>query len=229
MFLGLTSLLAFACQSPAAVVVINNLASGTQSFAESLSGPDGQDFFGDPFADHEIAFSFTTGSVNSLLTELAFVASIGGDGTSPIRLDLSLGSTAPGGTNPNIIGAATPSGSTPITQLLTVTPGSSVLLLANTQYWLLFTVPVGNDVYSIHNTNTPTLAPGWSLGTTWRTEPGVPWEEINSSLFPRVRMTVEESIPEPSALVFSTSSLLLLFRRKRRQCTLAELHQHHPA
>ncbi len=212
----LTILIACTCQSPAAVV-INNLTSGTQSFSESLSGPDGQDFFGDPYADHEIAFSFTTGSLDSQLVELAFVASIGGNGTSPIQLELSTGGSVPGGTNPTIIGAATPSGPTPITQLLTLNPGSPTLLLANTQYWLHFTVPVGNDVYSIHNTNTPTLAPGWTLGTTWRTEPGVPWEEINSNLFPRFRMTVVESVPEPGSLLLGVTGAFLLFKRSRCQ------------
>jgi len=214
LLLSLTSLLAFACGSPAAVV-INNLPFGTQGFAESLSGPDGQDFFGDPYADHEIAFSFTTGNADATLTEIAFIASIGGNGTSPIQLELSTGSSVPGGVNPVIFGSALPSGPTPITQQLTVTPGSPAQLLANTQYWIRMTVPSGNDVYSIQNTNTPVLAPGWSLGTTWRTEPGIPWEEISSNLFPRVRFTAVEAVPEPATLLISSSSLLLLFRRRR--------------
>jgi hypothetical protein len=200
----------------AAVTVINNLATGSQSFSESLSGPDGQDFFGDPYADHEIAFSFTTGGLDSTLTELAFVASIGGNGTSPIRFELSTGSAVPGGTNPVIIGHATPAGPTPITQLLLVNPLSPTLLAANTTYWLHLTVPAGNDVYSIVNTNTPTLAPGWNLGTTWRTEPGVPWEEINSTLLPKIRMTVVESVPEPQTFLLGACGLLFLFRRKRQ-------------
>lgn len=215
LFLSLASLLAFACESPAAVV-INNLPFGTQGFAESLSGPDGQDFFGDPYADHGIAFSFTTGNADATLTEIAFLVSVSDSGTSAIELELSTGSSAPGGMNPVIFGAATPSGPTPVTQLLTVTPGSPAQLLANTQYWIRFTVPVGTDLYAIQNTNTPTLAPGWSLGTTWRTEPGIPWEEINSNLFPRVRFTAVEAVPEPGTLLISTSSLLLLFRRRRR-------------
>lgn len=214
LILSLASLLAFACESTA-TVVINNLPFGTQGFAESLSGPDGQDFFGDPFDNREIAFSFTTGGVDATLTEVAFLASVGGNGTSPIQLELSTGGAAPGGTNPVIFGAATPTGSVPVTQLLTVTPGSPVQLLANTQYWMRFTVPVGTDVYSIQNTNTPTLTTGWSLGTTWRSEQGLPWEEINSALSPRVRLTAVEAVPEPGTLLISTSSLLLLFRRKR--------------
>ncbi len=214
LLLSLASLLVLACESTA-TVVINNLPFGTQGFAESLSGPDGQDFFGDPFDNREIAFSFTTGSVDATLTEVAFLASVGGNGTSPIQLEISTGGSAPGGTNPIIFGAATPSGPTPVTQLLTVTPGSPALLLANTQYWMRFTVPVGNDVYSIQNTNTPTLSSGWTLGTTWRSEQGLPWEEINSILSPRVRFTATEAVPEPGTLLISTSSLLLLFRRKR--------------
>jgi hypothetical protein len=219
LFLSLASLLAFACEAPAAVV-INNLPFGTQGFAESLSGPNGQDFFGDPYADHGIAFSFTTGNADATLTEIAFLVSIGNTGTSAIELELSTGNSVPGGTNPFIFGAATPSGPSPVTQLLTVTPGSPAQLLANTQYWIRFNIPVGTDLYSIQNTNTPALAPGWSLGTTWRTEPGIPWEEINSTLYPRVRFTAVEAVPEPTTLLISTSSLLLLFRRKRSIKTL---------
>ena len=114
LILSLASLLAVASESNA-TVVINNLPFGSQGFAESLSGPDGQDFFGDPFADHEIAFSFTTGSVDATLTEIAFLASISGNGTSPIQLELSTGGSAPGGTNPIAFGSATPSGPTPVT------------------------------------------------------------------------------------------------------------------
>lgn len=211
---GAACLLAFSSQARSAVV-INNLPIGTQGFAESLSGPDGQDFFGDPFANHEIAFSFTTGNADATLTEIAFLVSVSSSGTSPIQLELSTGSSAPGGTNPVIFGAATPLGPTPISQLLTVSPGSPAQLLANTQYWIRFTVPVGTDLYAIQNTNTPTLAPGWSLGSTWRTEPGIPWEEINSNLFPRVRLTAVEAVPEPGTLLISSGCLLLLLRRRR--------------
>lgn len=214
LILGLGSLLTFACACPAAVV-INNLPFGSQGFSESLSGPDGQDFFGDPYVDREIAFSFTTGIANASLTEVAFLTSVGGNGTSPIQLELSTGSTAPGGTTPLVFGAATPTGSIPVTQLLTITPGSPVQLLANTQYWFRFTVPVGTDVYTILNTNTPVLTNGWSLGTTWRSAEGMPWEEINSTLSPRVRITAIEAVPEPGTLLLGATSLILLFRRSR--------------
>lgn len=206
--------LALSCPSKSAVV-INNLPLGSQGFAESLSGPDGQDFFGDPFVDREIAFSFTTGNADATLTEIAFLVSISSSGTSPIQLELSTGNSAPGGTNPVIFGAATPFGSTPVSQLLTVSPGSPAQLQANTQYWIRFTVPLGTDLYAIQNTNTPSLSPGWSLGSTWRTEPGIPWEEISSTLYPRVRLTAVEAVPEPGTLLISSGCLLLLFRRKR--------------
>lgn len=214
LILGLGSLLTFASACPAAVV-INNLPFGTQGFSESLSGPDGQDFFGDPYINREIAFSFTTGIANAILTEVAFLTSVGGNGTSPIKLELSTGGIAPGGSSPIVFGSATPTGSTPITQLLTITPGAPVQLLANTQYWFHFTVPVGTDVYTILNTNTPVLTNGWSLGTTWRSEEGMPWEEINSTLSPRVRLTTIETVPEPGALLLGSVSLILLFRRNR--------------
>lgn len=212
--LGLASLLATVCACPAAVV-IDNLPFGTQGFSESLSGPDGQDFFGAPYLNREIAFSFTTGVANAELTEVSFLASVSGNGTSPIQLELSTGGTAPGGTMPFVFGSATPAGPTPVTQLLTIIAASPVQLLANTQYWFRFTVPVGTDLYSIQNTNTPVLTNGWTLGTTWRSEEGLPWEEINSILSPRVRLTATESIPEPGALLFGTAGLIVLFRRNR--------------
>ena len=224
LMLALAGSLALACDSPAAVV-IDNLPFGTQGFAESLSGPDGQDFFGDPFANREVAFSFTTGIANAELTDVAFLASISSNGTSPIQLTLSTGGSAPGGTGAVIFGSATPTGPTPVTQLLTVTPASPAQLLANTQYWIRFTVPAGTDLYSIQNTNTPVLTNGWSLGTTWRSEDGLPWEEINSILSPRVRLTATEAVPEPAPLLFSTFGLALLFRRNRYS---TQRDQQHP-
>lgn len=215
LILGIAGLLAVGGAASAAVV-INNLPFGTQGFAESLSGPDGQDFFGDPFANREVAFSFTTGIAAAELTEVSFLASVSGGGTSPIQLELSTGGTAPGGTIPLVFGDATPTGPTPVTQLLTVAPAVPAQLLANTQYWIRFTVPVGTDLYSIQNTNTPVLTNGWSLGTTWRSEEGMPWEEINSGLSPRVRLTATETIPEPGTLLCCAASLAFLLRRNRR-------------
>jgi hypothetical protein len=212
---GLGSLFTLACNCYAAVL-IDNLPFGTQGFSENLSGPGGQDFFGDPFINREVAFSVTTGIYNTALTEVAFFASVGGNGVSPIELEISLGSTAPGGTNPVVFGTVTPIGPVPVTQLLAITPVAPVPLLANTQYWFRFTVPAGTDVYTILNTNTPVLTNGWSLGTTWRSEEGAPWEEVNGILSPRVRLTGIEAVPEPSGALLGAVSMVLLFRRSRR-------------
>lgn len=200
--------------SPAAVV-INNLSGGTQGFSESLSGPDGLDDFGFPFQNHEIAFSFTTSSATVNLTEIAFLASIGGAGLSPIRLTLSAGASAPGGTAPVVLGSVTPGGNVPITQLLSVSPSSLVTLAANTTYWVHFTVPSGPDIYTVLSANQPVVEPGWSLGTTWRTDEFTPWEEINSILHPRVRLTVQ-AVPEASSFLIASLSAVLAISMRRR-------------
>ncbi len=200
--------------SPAAVVV-NNLSGGTQGFSESLSGPDGLDDFGFPYQNHEIAFSFTTSSATVNLTEIAFLASISGSGLSPIRLALGTGPSAPGGANPVVLGSVTPGGNVPITQLLTVTPTSLVTLAAHTTYWIHFTVPSGPDVYTVLSANQPVVEPGWTLGTTWRSDEYTPWEEINTILHPRVRLTVQ-AVPEPSTVFLGSAAAAICAVRRRR-------------
>lgn len=205
-----------ACSAPCrAAYVINNLTGGTQSYSESLSGPDGLDDFGFPFDNREIAFSFTTGTAAVYLTEISFVSSIAGfTNSSPIQLALSTGSNAPGGINPLVVGTVSHSGLSPITQTLTLVPGVTPVLQANTLYWLHFTVPSGSNVYTVHNANSPVVDPGWSLGTTWRSEPFTNWEEISPTLFPRVRLGVEV-VPEPSALLSASLGFLVLLRRRK--------------
>ena len=206
--------LILAAPATQAAVVINNLTGGTQAYSESLSGPDGVDDFGDPYNDHEIAFSFTTGTTTVNLTEIAFLAFVVGGSTSPIQLSLSTGTTAPGGTNPLVLGSVTPSGPA-FYQTLALTPSSLVTLAANTQYWVHFTVPAGPDIYTIPNANLPVVDPEWTLGTTLRSDPFTAWEEINTILHPRVRITVD-AVPEPSALLLGgCASLCLIARRKR--------------
>lgn len=200
-----------------AAVVIDNLALGTQSFAQTLSGPTATGFFGfGSLADREVAFSFTTGSQDVRLTELVFAIAIGKLILDPIRFTLSTGASAPGGTNPLIIGSVTPPSSSPTNQTLTLIPQTTVLLEDNTTYWMHVTVPNGAAVYSFQNTNSQSIDPEWSLGNTWSRSPGNPWIELDSGPQARIRMSVVP-VPEPAAALMGGCGLLMLLRRRRER------------
>lgn len=207
---GLAGVLALSCISQAAVV-IDNLATGTQSFSLSLSGPTATGFFGGSFADREVAFSFTTGGYDTTLNKIEFYISIGKPILSPIQMTLSSGSSVPGGIDPVILGTVTPASVSPTVQLLDITPAIPATLTANTQYWIHVTVPSGGAVYSFANTNTPQIESGWSLGNTWSRTPSSAWSELDSGPVARIRLTV----PEPSSVLLGGMGLLLLLRRKR--------------
>ncbi len=202
-----------AAQQSQAVVVIDNLAVGTQSFAASLSGPTAVSFFSGPFNDREVAFSFTTGPDASALTELAFVASMGNPLRDPIQLTLSTGATVPGGVDPVIIGSVTPATS-PTTQILSVSPTIPLALDVNTLYWIHFTVPTGGAIYSTSNSNAPTAAPGWALGNTWFSTPSSGWSDLTSGPVARIRLSVEP-VPEPTAALLGGLGCLTLLKRRR--------------
>ena len=209
--LGIASCLAFHCDSDAAVV-IDNLANGSQSFSQSISGPTATGFLGGSFANREVAFSFTTGSYNTTLNQLDFVVAIGNANLSPIQLELSTGSSVPGGVDPVILGIATPGSTSPTVQQLSVTPFVPTPLLANTLYWIHVTVPTGGAVYSFANTNTPTLESGWSLGNSWSRTPSSSWSELDSGPVARIRLT----IPEPASALLGGLGMILLLGRRRR-------------
>lgn len=199
-----------------AAVVIDNLALGPQSFAQTLSGPTATGFFGfGSLADREVAFSFTTASHDVYLTELVFAVAIGKLILDPIQFTLSTGSAVPGGTNPLVIGSVTPPSSSPTNQVLTLVPQTSVLLESNTTYWMHVTVPNGAAVYSFQNTTSQVIEPGWSLGNTWSNFPGSTWSELTSGPQARIRMSVE-AVPEPSAALIGGCGIILLLHRRRR-------------
>lgn len=200
--------------SSQAAVVIDNLAAGTQSFSASLSGPSASIRFFGPFVNREVAFSFTSGTADSILTQFEFTTGVGAGTLNPINVTLSTGLLAPGGINSLLLGSVAPLSNSPGTQLLSVIPTLPPTLLANTLYWIHFTVPTGSSIYTIANSDAPVQAPGWNLGSTWLQDPNNPWNELNSGPLAKVRLTVD-SIPEPSAMLLGGLSLLFLMKRRR--------------
>lgn len=193
-------------------VVIDNLAAGSQGFAASISGPSAVGFLGFPFANREIAFSFTSGPDLVRLTQFDFMVNITSN-ASPIQVMLSTGSGVPGGNDPVLVGSAAPASTSPTTQTLTIVPAGSVFLQPGTLYWLHLTVPTGSGNYSFNNSNAPVVDPSWSLGNTWsRSSSTGAWSEITSGPQARVRLTV---VPEPSSLLLGSCGLLLALRRRR--------------
>lgn len=210
--LALASLLVLSGEANAAVV-IDNLANGTQSFSLSLSGPTTTGFLGGPFADREVAFSFTTGNYDTTLNKIEFFVAIGKPILSPIQMTLSTGSSVPGGIDPVVLGTVTPASVNPTVQLLEIAPLVPPALTANTLYWIHVTVPSGGALYSFANTNTPIVEPGWSLGNTWSRTPFTTWSELDSGPVAKIRLTV----PEPSSTLLGGFGLLLMWRRKRNR------------
>jgi hypothetical protein len=198
-----------------AAVVIDNLTLGSQSSSQNLSGPTATTGFLTqlPFPNREVAFSFTTASADVYLTELAIGISISKTILDPIHLTLSTGSSVPGGINPLLIGTVVPGSSSPTSQILTLLPSGSVLLLASTTYWIHLTVPSGAALYSFQNTNSQNIEPGWALGNSWSKDPSNPWSELTSGPQARIRMSVA-AIPEPTVLGMSAVGLLFLLRRR---------------
>lgn len=203
--------------SPASgAVVIDNMAAGTQGFAASLSGTLGGFFTTGDFPDRQVAFSFTTGTSAVNLTELAFSLNIATSELSTIQATISTGSSVPGGVGAVVIGDNAPTTSFPVTQSLAITPTVPIALTPSTTYWIHFTVISGEGVYTINNANTPTLAPGWSLGNTWMFDPFDGWNELTSGPQARVRMTVE-AVPEVSAITMAGLASIGLLRRRRNR------------
>lgn len=193
-------------------VVIDNFGTGTQGFATSISGPAAVGFFGFPFADREVAFSFTTGQDEVWLTKLEFAVNITSN-ASPIQVELSTGSAVPGGVDPVVIGSVAPASTLPTSQTLSISPAGGVHLAPSTLYWIHLTVPSGSGNYSFSNNNVPVIEPGWSLGNTWfRTGTSGIWSDLTSGPQARIRMTV---VPEPGAALLGSVGLLLVLRRRR--------------
>jgi hypothetical protein len=208
-------LLSSACQ--AATLAINNLSGGTQGFAASLSGPSASFGFFGTFEDRQVAFSFVSGPDNVHLTRLRFSINLGDVAIDPIQATLSTGASVAGGINPITIGSVGPLAPTPVGQLMTLAPAVPIMLTANTNYWIHFTVPTGSAIYTINNGNAPVLESGWTLGNTCYYAPdfGGSWTEVTSGPQARVELTVE-AVPEPSSPLLGLVAAGMVLRRRRR-------------
>jgi hypothetical protein len=214
LLLSVCSCLLFSLNTRAAIAVIDNLGPGTQGFAASISGPVATDFFGGPFEDREVAFSFTSGVSLVAVSELIFVSNLAGSPSfNPIQATLSNGLSAPGGQNLITLGSVAPTSGSPATQMFTITPSSPVPLAPNTTYWIHLTIPTGDAIYTMNNSNAPVLASGWSLNNTWYYSPGDVWTEVSSGPQARVKLSVVP-IPEPS-LVWMGLLAPVIFRRRQ--------------
>lgn len=194
-----------------AVVVIDNLTGGGSGFASTISGPVSGGFFAAP-AGRESAFSFITGTTDSYLSTLDVSVNISNNSVG-LQATISTGSSVPGGVNPLLIGTVTPASASPITQLLTFTPGSTILLESSTRYWIHLTVASGSGAYSFNNTQSQVIEPGWTLENTHFYELGL-WSEITSGSQARIRLDVTP-VPEPGATALGGIGMLLLLRRRR--------------
>lgn len=194
-----------------AVVVIDNLTAGTNNFASNVSGPVGVGIFAPP-PNRESAFSFVTSSYGSYLDLFELSVNVSNNSVG-LRATLSTGSSVPGGTGSTLIGTVAPASTTPVTQILTFAPASTILLTASTRYWIHLTVASGSGSYSINNTTSQIIEPGWSLENTHYLDPGG-WNEVTSGPQARMRLTVTP-VPEPSASLLGGLGLLFLLRRRR--------------
>jgi hypothetical protein len=194
-----------------AVVVIDNLTVGPNSFATSISGPVGGGILAPP-PNRESAFSFVTGSSQAYLSVLELSANVSNNSVG-LQATISTGSSVPGGTGMTLIGTVTPVNPTPITQLLTFTPGSTILLDASTRYWIHLTVASGSGSYSLNNTTSQIIEPGWTLENTHYLDPGG-WTELDSGPQARMRLTVTP-VPEAGCPMLCGFGMLLLCRRRR--------------
>jgi hypothetical protein len=199
--------------SAMAVVVIDNLAAGTQGFAATVSGPVGGGFFAPP-PNGQAVFSFVTGMERSYLNSLSVSVNVS-NGSQPLVATLSSGPTIPSVAGTIEIGSVAGTVGGPITQTLTFVPGSQLILEAATRYWVHFAVNAGNASYTLNNTNTPVVDPEWTLENThFRSNSLSPWNELTSGPQARARLDVTV-IPEPTAALLGGMGMLVLLRRRR--------------
>jgi hypothetical protein len=205
--------------SAEAVLVIDNFGTSIGGSA-AASGPTAAFFGGlSPFPDREAAFNFTTGGSNAYLNELQIILAVG-DASSPMVATLSTGASVPGGTNPVALGTFAPVSALPTIQTATFTQTpSTILLTANTEYWVHLTVPTGAGIYTMSFSDTPTYSNGYALDEAWGYTPasGIPptgWNLDGTSGVARIRLDVTP-VPEPTAALLCGLGAIVLLHGRR--------------
>lgn len=202
-----------------AAVVLDAITGATLGgTSANITGPDTAiSFFGSPlpFPNNQAAVRFQTGAFPATLDQVDFRLNIqNATNIHPVQVVLSTGATAPGGTNPIVVGTVTPTPPGAFGQTLTVAPPGGIALAANTEYWLHFTTTGSNPFYSIASSDNVTSTGSWALTEVWRIQPPNPWTEI-AGLTPAIRLSATETVPEPSAALLGLAGALLLLRRRR--------------
>jgi len=200
---------ALAPLSSQAVVVIDNIANGTQGFATGVSSPDRTGIFASP--NNQTALTVTTGPAGGTLTSIELVVAVV-DNTSPMIATMSTGASVPGGTNPVTIDTVSPAATSGTTTITFNNAG--VAMAPNTTYWFHFTVASGQGSYSVLNTNSQNEFLGWDLGNTWSLPTIGGWTEITSGVQARSRFNIAP-VPEPAISLLGGLAALILLRRRR--------------
>lgn len=204
---------------PARAVLVIDSFSGSTSGTAAASGPTAAFFGFDPFPDREAALTFTTGSSAAYLDELRLSLSIG-DNSSALFASLSTGASAPGGTGTIPLGSFSPGGGGPTIQTASFTPApNSLLLAANTEYWIHLTVPTGGGIYALTFSDTPSSSGGFSQDETWAFTPtgSLPptgWNLDSTSGVARMQLEVTP-VPEPAVAWLGGLGAFLMLRRRR--------------
>ena len=193
-----------ACTAKAAVITSNlaNAFSGSTVVSDNLW----------------VAQSFTTDGTMYAFDSIT-VSALGLASTSDI--EFSLWDNDAIGNNPgNLINILSGPGMPAVFTGYTYLPTASVMLVANTKYWVLARTQLGGDYLWVRTLDTSEVGPGTLGGSLGSADLGVNWGEEGSdeAKFLSVEGTI---VPEPSSLVLAVLAIFgMLAHGRRRRCVI---------